>query len=117
MNSRNQCLLCLILISALLFTGCDKKVDPNTACDLTFPFNDVKWMATNIQPSECKWMLFKHEYQGSYYYSVGNHCVDMAPFMAACDGVNICNTSTTAMLCGRILEKGTALGIVAVEDN
>ena len=106
----------MILSSVLFLTGCEKEVDPNSACDLAFPFPmDVEWKATNVQPTECKWMLFKHKYQGLYFYSVGNHCVDMAPFIAACDGVNICLTDV--ILCNQISDKGTNLGIVAVQDN
>ncbi len=94
--------------------GCDKDSEtPQVGCDLTFPFIDGEWQATQVQPSECRWMLFKHEYLGMYFYSVGNHCVDMAAFVAACDGVNICDTDTN--LCENILYNGTSLGIVAVE--
>jgi len=94
-----------------LVSGCDKGEDAN--CDDTFPFTGIEWVATSVMPQECIWMLFKHEYRGRYYYSVGNHCVDMATFVAACDGVNICNND--GRFCDNILNKGKNLGIIAVE--
>ena len=106
----------LLVLSVLFFLiiGCEKGVDSDMECDLTFPAFEIQWERPNGNSvSDCLWFLNKIVYRSKVYYSIGNHCVDMAPFVAQCDGVNICEDRSR--LCSRILEKGTSLGVVAVE--
>lgn len=107
----------IIIASIFIAFSCTKdKLQSNVDYDcLESQLEEWDMIPYTGQELGCKFFVTLSHYEGKQYYTVGNHCADMATFHIDCDGNTLCETEYN-LACENYMNHALHLGLVGIQD-
>ena len=112
---KNNSIFSFILIATLcLASACDtEEVSCIKDCQEAF-LAEHDMVSYKGEEVGCKYFLALYEYKNKQYYLLNNHCTDMAPYPADCNGNRLCEEGESNT-CNDFFEDAKYIGIVGIK--